>query len=218
MDTISQQNFAFKAPPFVILNLVYLYDASTPMPYTTRVCWRPIARTFTDMEDTMLKFMRFLDGVNEPAPPPKQGHKRCSECHNECPLSDFVRRATLSQSKAWTKNPHAKKRLSYEGKTCNACHNAHRLNSMDMSPEAYRKRLINEGLNPLKVEARVEARRIRGIVNRKNKSAKTRLNNLMPELQPMFDEIDALENKLANKMVHLKRTNEGESEIGRAHV
>lgn len=158
----------------------------------------------------MLKFMKYLGGETESPPEPKAGYKRCSACGNECPLSDFKRRATLLQSRAWTKNPNANKRLMYEGKICNTCHNERKRMADDMSPEAYRKRLVNERVNPLKIQARVEARRARGIMRRQTKSAKTLLKNAMPELRPMFDEITTMEVKLKNKLLHFQRTGQGE--------
>jgi hypothetical protein len=159
-----------------------------------------------------MKFMKYLNDLDNDAPEPKQGYKRCSECGNECPLSDFKRRATILQTRAWTKNPTAKKRLEYEGRTCNACHSTHRLKATDISPEVYRKKLVNQGLNPLKVQARVETRRLWGVINRKKKSSKTLLKNALPEIQPMIDEIRAIEKKLTNKMLHFKRIEQSEAE------
>jgi hypothetical protein len=158
-----------------------------------------------------MKFMKYLTDDFEITPKPKQGYKRCSECKTERPLSDFLRKASLLQSRAWTKNPNAQKRLQYESRTCNACYNTHRLRAPDLCPEAYRKRLVSEGLNPLKIEARVNARRTRGAIQRKEKTYRTLLKNAMPELKPLMEEILNLERKLKNKLLHLQRFGEGQS-------
>lgn len=159
-----------------------------------------------------LKFLKYLNDDSELPTKPKQGFKRCSACKIECPLSDFVRKATLLQSRSWTKNEKAMKRLEYESRICNTCHSKKRLRAPDLSPEAYRKRLVNEGVNPIKIEARVNARRMRGAIQRKEKTKRTLLKNAMPELRPLLSEITDIENKLANKLLHLRRTGRGESE------
>lgn len=158
-----------------------------------------------------MKFMKYLLDDTESTPAPKQGYKLCSKCKSERPLSDFIRNATLRQSRAWIKNPTAQKRLKYESKMCNECHNTHRLRAIDMNPEAYRKRLVSTGLNPLKIEARVNARRVWGAVRRMEKTANTKLRNAMPELKPLLQDMAAIENKLVNKLTHLRRSNQGES-------
>jgi hypothetical protein len=154
-----------------------------------------------------MKFMKYLDALNNDAPKPKQGYKRCPACKRECPLSDFTRRATILQSRAWTKNPTSQKRLTYEGKHCNDCHNARRRKSVDISPEVYRKRLVTQGLNPLKIEERVNARRIRGAVNRTEKTLRTRLKNAAPELVPLLESMRDVEKRISNKLIHFRRTN-----------
>jgi len=157
-----------------------------------------------------MKFMKYLNALNDDAPKPKQGYKRSPACKHECPLSDFVRRATILQSRAWTKNPNSQKRLTYEGKQCNACHRAARLKSIDLSPEVYRKRLVNQGLNPLKIEERVNARRMRGEVSRKEKTLRTHLKNAAPELVPLLESMRDVERRISNKLTHFRRTNQHE--------
>jgi hypothetical protein len=159
-----------------------------------------------------MKFMKYLTEDYGLAPPPKPDHKRCTACKTERPLSDFVRKASLAQSKAWTKKPSLEKRLTYESRICNVCFHEKQLNPKDLSPEAYRKRLVNEGLHPMKIEARVKARRAQGALVRREKTSRTLLQNAMPELRPMFAEIADFEKKLRNKLVHLQRSHQGESE------
>ena len=42
----------------------------------------------------------------------------CTRCNTELERSEFKRLATLAQSRAWTKNPLATKRITYIGKIC----------------------------------------------------------------------------------------------------
>jgi len=159
-----------------------------------------------------MKFYKYLeDGLDFP-PKPEQGYMRCSECKKESPLSDFTRRASLAQTRHWLKNPKAQKCLTYVGKTCNECYAKHRDNARStMTPEVLRKRLVNQGLHPLKIAARVDALRMRGAMERARKTASTRLKNTMPELKGYFTEIDPILNSLKNKLLHLRRCREGQS-------
>ena len=81
----------------------------------------------------------------------------CPVCTKEKERKDFKRLATLSQTKAWLRNPLASKRMTYIGKECNDCHKQTKRKYKDLTPVELQKRLINQGVNPIKIEAQVEA-------------------------------------------------------------
>jgi len=162
-----------------------------------------------------MKFMKYLNAPDDTPPTPKQGYKRCSVCQRECPLFDFVRTASLSQSRAWTKHLSSQKRLRYESKVCNACHRARSNNPNNLAPEAYRKRLVNAGIHPMKIKALVDARKVRGSIKRREKTESAKLARALPQLQPLLADIRLTENKLRNKLIHLRRLNLADSMAGR---
>lgn len=86
----------------------------------------------------------------------------CPICKTEKPRKQFKRFATLSQTKAWLRNPNATKRMTYIGKECNECHQQTKRKTTDLTPNELHRRLINEGKNPLLVNARVAQRRAKG--------------------------------------------------------
>jgi hypothetical protein len=96
----------------------------------------------------------------------------CSNCHVTKPIAEFKRRATLSESRNWTKNPNLKRPIEYEGKHCNDCHR--RRKPSELSPEELRRRLRSEEKNPLKIQAAVEKRYAKGKASRKQKQTQAR--------------------------------------------
>ena len=87
----------------------------------------------------------------------------CPICNTEKPRKDFKRKATLSQTRAWLRNPLATKRMDYIGKECNACHKQTKRKPSDLTPNELHKRLINEGVNSFLVQARIAQRRAQGV-------------------------------------------------------
>lgn len=160
-----------------------------------------------------MKLFKYLEAGLDFPPKPEQGYMRCSTCKKESPLSDFTRRASLSQTKHWLKNPNAKKCLVYTGKVCNACYSKQKEQARaNLTPEVLRKRLVNQGLHPLKIAARVDALRLKGAMERTRKTASTKLKNTMPELKAIYADIDLILNRLKNKLLHLRRCREGQSD------
>ena len=94
----------------------------------------------------------------------------CPACKAEKSRKQFKRLATLTQTKAWLRNPLASKRMTYFGRECNECHKQVKRNPSDLTPEELRKRLVNEGVNPTLIEARVAKRKAQGF-KKKSKSA-----------------------------------------------
>jgi hypothetical protein len=86
----------------------------------------------------------------------------CPKCNTIKERKDFKRLATLTQTRAWLRNPLAPKRITYIGKECNECHKQTIRKSSDLTPNELHKRLINEGKNPLVVHAQVAKRRAQG--------------------------------------------------------
>ena len=100
----------------------------------------------------------------------KENPMLCPKCNTDKERKLFKRFATLAQTKAWLSNPNATKRMTYIGKECNECHKQVKRKTTDLTPNELHKRLINEGMNPMLVEARVAKRRAQGS---KKKSAVT---------------------------------------------
>lgn len=86
----------------------------------------------------------------------------CPVCKAAKPRKHFKRLATLAQTKAWLRNPLASKRITYFGKECNECHKQTIRKNTDLTPNELHKRLVNEGVNPMLIEAQVAKRRARG--------------------------------------------------------
>lgn len=86
----------------------------------------------------------------------------CPICNTDKPRKDFKRLATLAQTRAWLSNPLAIKRITYTGKECNDCHKQTIRKNKDLTPNELHKRLVNAGVNPLLIEARVAKRRAQG--------------------------------------------------------
>jgi hypothetical protein len=50
--------------------------------------------------------------------PDKLDGAYCSGCHTLKPIADFTRRATLSESRNWTKNPELKRPITFTRGNC----------------------------------------------------------------------------------------------------
>ena len=90
------------------------------------------------------------------------GDMVCAVCKATKQRKEFKRLATLVQTRAWLRNPLASKRITYTGKECNECHKQTKRKDKDITPNELHRRLINAGMNPLLVEARVTKRRAQG--------------------------------------------------------
>jgi len=77
--------------------------------------------------------------------------KLCDQCNQQKPPDAFKRRASLAQSRAWTKNPAMRIRLEYESAVCNECARTHTRPTMSLSPAEARKRMHNEGKTELEI-------------------------------------------------------------------
>lgn len=97
----------------------------------------------------------------------------CPKCNTEKERKDFKRLATLAQSRAWLRNPLASKRITYIGKECNECHKQIMRKNKDLTPNELHKRLINEGVNPMLIEARIIKRRAQGSKKKSVVSSRT---------------------------------------------
>jgi hypothetical protein len=135
--------------------------------------------------------------------PDKLDGAYCSGCHTLKPIADFTRRATLSESRNWTKNPELKRPILYEGKLCNGCQK--RRKPSDLSPEELRKRLVNEGANPLKIQAKVEAHYAKGKASRKQKQTKARAERYEAQYQAMLKDTAEQLRKTSEHLRYAKR-------------
>lgn len=97
----------------------------------------------------------------------------CPICKASKPRKDFKRTATLAQTKAWLRNPLASKRMTYIGKECNDCHKQTKRKQHQITPAELRKRLINEGVNLLKIEATLARRK--ALVTKKKSAVARRM-------------------------------------------
>lgn len=97
----------------------------------------------------------------------------CPKCNTEKERKDFKRLATLAQSRAWLRNPLASKRITYIGKECNECHKQITRKTADLTPEELRKKLVNAGVNPTLIEARIIKRRAQGSKKKSVVSSRT---------------------------------------------
>jgi hypothetical protein len=143
--------------------------------------------------------------------PDKLDGAYCKSCHTIKPIADFTRRATLSQARAWLKKKHLKQTHEYIGKLCNGCQK--RRKPSDLSPEELRKRLVNEGANPLKIQAKVEAHYAKGKASRKQKQAKARAERYEAQYQAMLKDTAEQLRKTSEHLRYVKRSNKPEERI-----
>lgn len=97
----------------------------------------------------------------------------CPTCNTEKERKHFKRFATLQQTRSWLNNPNATKRMIYTGKECNQCHKQTKRKNTDLTPNELRRRLINEGVNPMLVDERIAKRRAQGIKKKSVSSRRT---------------------------------------------
>jgi hypothetical protein len=143
--------------------------------------------------------------------PDKPDGAYCSGCHTLKPIADFKRRATLSESRNWTKNPELKRPITYEGKLCTGCQK--RRKPSDLSPEELRKRLVNEGANPLKIQAQVEAHYAKGKASRKQKQTKARAERYEAQYQAMLKDIAEQLRKTSEHLRYARRSSKPDDYI-----
>jgi hypothetical protein len=143
--------------------------------------------------------------------PDKPDGAYCSGCHTLKPIADFTRRATLSESRNWTKNPELKRPILYEGKLCNGCQK--RRKPSDLSPEELRKRLVNEGANPLKIQAKVEAHYAKGKASRKQKQTKARAERYEAQYQAMLKDTAEQLRKTSEHLRYARRSSKPDDYI-----
>jgi hypothetical protein len=143
--------------------------------------------------------------------PDKPDSAYCKSCHTIKPIADFTRRATLSESRNWTKKPNLKRAITYEGKLCNGCQK--RRKPSDLSPEELRKRLVNEGANPLKIQAKVEAHYAKGKASRKQKQAKARAERYEAQYNAMLKDIAEQLRKTSEHLRYARRSSKPDDYI-----
>jgi hypothetical protein len=143
--------------------------------------------------------------------PDKPDSAYCSSCSTIKPIADFKRRATLSESRNWTKNPNLKRAITYEGKLCNNCHR--RRKPSELSPEELRKRMVNEGANPLKIQAQVEAHYAKGKESRRQKQTKARAERYEAQYNAMLKDTAEKLRKTSEHLRYVKRSNKPEERI-----
>lgn len=97
----------------------------------------------------------------------------CPICKASKPRKDFKRMATITQTRAWLRNPLASKRMTYIGKECNDCHKQTKRKQHQITPTELRKRLVNEGVNLLKIEATLARRK--ALVTKKKSAVARRM-------------------------------------------
>lgn len=143
--------------------------------------------------------------------PDKLDGAYCSGCHTLKQIADFKRRATLSESRNWTKNPDLKRAITYEGKLCNACHR--RRKPSELSPEELRKRLVNEGANPLKIQAQVEAHYAKGKESRRQKQTQARAERYEAQYNAMLKDIAEQLRKTSEHLRYARRSSKPDDYI-----
>jgi len=140
---------------------------------------------------------------------------RCPICNTEKPRLSFRRRATLAQTRAWLKNPNATKPTHYYGKDCNECHKQVKRKPSEIPPSELRRRLTNEGMNPLKIELLIEQRKARG-TKKKSEVAKRTLSMRRKHLfTSIIDDVDPFIDRLQNKHNYYKYERTDQADVQR---
>lgn len=106
--------------------------------------------------------------------PSKPDGAWCSGCLQLKSLRHFKRLASLSQTRAWLHNPLAQRRLQYEGKECNSCHDAKTKRPEDLTREQMRRRLRAEGVHDFVIKDKIAKRKQQATVTHKEVIRKTR--------------------------------------------
>jgi hypothetical protein len=137
----------------------------------------------------------------------------CPNCNTERDRKDFQRYATLSQTRAWLKNPNAKTRLHYTGKICNACHKQTVRKPSEIPPEELRKRLVNEGKNPAMVE-HIHAQRIKAGKKRQSTGGLRAIKKQRsPMFTPVLNEITVTLAQVRTKRRYIKQVEHNERDL-----
>lgn len=116
--------------------------------------------------------------------------KQCIRCDQTKPPDAFKRRASLSQSRAWTKNPTMKMRLDYESAVCNACARTQSKSVMKLSPAEARKRMVNEGKTQLEIDGVLARMRKIALVSKRSTILKNRQARFAPDYADMSKQLD----------------------------
>jgi hypothetical protein len=133
--------------------------------------------------------------------------KQCIRCDQLKPPDAFKRRASLSQSRAWTKNPAMKMRLNYESAVCNECARTYTKSVMKLSPAEARKRMVNEGKTQLEIDGVLARMRKIALVSKKSTILKNRQARFAPDYEAMSKQLDR-EKKRAMRAPDPERLNE----------
>ena len=133
--------------------------------------------------------------------------KQCIRCDQLKPPDAFKRRASLSQSRAWTKNPAMKMRLDYESAVCNECARTYTKSVMKLSPAEARKRMVNEGKTQLEIDGVLARMREIALVSKRSTILKNRQARFAPDYEAMSKQLDR-EKKRAMRAPYPERLNE----------
>ena len=130
----------------------------------------------------------------------------CPRCNTAREPKDFKRIATLAQTRSWLKNPLATKRIVYSGSTCNDCHKQTTRKRSDLTPEEYRKRLVNEGKDPDEVDQLYESRVKLGKAKLRRGAIKTLKITRQPLFVPVIATLNKLIQALKNRIKYIQQT------------
>jgi hypothetical protein len=120
----------------------------------------------------------------------------CPECLQLKSLRHFKRLASISQTRAWLRNPLAKQRLEYEGRECNACHATKTKRPEDLTREQMRKRLHAEGVHALVVEGLIKKRKAKVTATHKEVIRKNRQKLFAQDYANVKRELDKLSKRV----------------------
>lgn len=123
----------------------------------------------------------------------------CPKCGEVKPTKDFIRRATLSQTRSWLRNPNARQRLQYVGKVCNDCSKQVKRNSRELTPAEYERRLINEGKHRIVIDELVKARVKHGKTKLRAGALRALKIQRKPLFAPMVVEVQRLRQKVQQR-------------------
>ena len=130
----------------------------------------------------------------------------CPGCNTEREPKDFKRIATLAQTRSWLKNPLATRRMIYSGSTCNDCHKQNTRKRSDLTPEEYRKRLVNEGKDPDEVDRLYESRVKLGKAKLRRGAIKTLKIKRQPLFAPMIATLNKLVQTIKSRVKYIRQT------------
>lgn len=120
----------------------------------------------------------------------------CPECQQLKSLRHFKRLASISQTRAWLRNPLAKQRLEYEGRECNACHATKTKRPEDLPREQMRKRLRAEGVPDFAVKDLMEKRKAEATATHKEVIRKNRQKLFAEDYANVKRELDKLSKRV----------------------